>query len=158
MVSGVPVPVLALKHGRDSRLIPGPEGLGFHKPEQKWKRIFFMSSFNRTFVTWSGPWGEEAAREDIQSLAWRCCCLDQGQGAAPTIDLPDFPTQASQLQWILPAIPQREARLLGKRRGAGPVLPGVHGKVPNLVPGLWFSSILIFVGDLGLLSLWISLY
>lgn len=65
VVSGVPVPVLGLKHGRDSRLIPGPEGFGFHKPEQKWKRIFFMSSFNRTLVTWSGPWGEEAAREDI---------------------------------------------------------------------------------------------
>lgn len=42
MVSCVPGTVLGLKHGRDSRLIIGSEGLGFNKPKQNGREVFHV--------------------------------------------------------------------------------------------------------------------
>lgn len=80
----MPDTVLDLKLRRNSRLITGSEGLGFNKSEQKWKRIFFISSFNKILLTLA-----HGARKQ----SWRTPFLPRGAHVwcmTPTTSHPGF--------------------------------------------------------------------
>lgn len=97
--------MLGLKHRRNSRLITSSEGLWFNRPEQKWKKIFFISSFNKTLLTLSSSWGQEIVIKDTLFLPE---VLTFGTGL-----------QTPTIQVILPPSHRRRHKLLQKCREPG---------------------------------------